>query len=322
MESVNYFDAKLFKSSHLGDLEGVVDALAQGGRVTMRDHQGHTPLLEAAHKGHTDICALLLAHGSDVNETEPETKMTALHCAALRGHEAVVEALLSWGALVDPRALGGVTPLCIVCQGGHLACLLALLKAGANVSLPNNLGILPIHVAAGQNRVEIVRTLLDYDCSPDMLNCKTGKTPLMHAAFGGADETVAFLLSKGADPDLMCNNGDTALVAAIQSQRLSTIDLLAPVTQKGLGRALQWLFTSQTERTPAVEGLLERARSDDDALRALVDPAAWPPGLEGALKNLVTRKTESTPAAKELLERASSDKEKRKRKRTCFCFCF
>jgi len=35
MESVNYFDAKLFKSSHLGDLEGVVDALAQGGRVTV-----------------------------------------------------------------------------------------------------------------------------------------------------------------------------------------------------------------------------------------------------------------------------------------------
>merc|ERR1719222_742348 len=182
--------------------------------------------------------------------------------------------------------------------------------------------MLPIHIAAKQNRVEIVKALLDFGCSPDMLFRQYGKTPLMYAAKKAAEETVAFLLSKGADPDLMCNNGDTALVAAIQFQRLSTIDLLAPVTQKGLGRALQRLAISQTERTPAVKGLLERARSDDDALRALVDPAAWPPGLEGALKNLVTRKTESTPAAKELLERASSDKEKRKRKRTCFCFCF
>merc|ERR1719264_7357 len=138
--------------------------------------------------------------------------------------------------------------------------------------------------------LEIVKALLDFGCSPDMLDSRSGTgTPLMYAAKGGADETVAFLLSKGANPDLMCNNGDTALVTAIQFQRLSTIDLLAPVTQKGLGRALQWLFTSQTERTPAVEGLLKRARSDDDALRALVDPAAWPPGLEGALKNLVTR---------------------------------
>ena len=140
----------------------------------------------------------------------------------------------------------------------------------------------------------------------------------MIAAFGGADETVAFLLSKGADPDLMCNNGDTALVAAIQSQRLSTIDLLAPVTQKGLGRALQWLAISQTERTPAVEGLLERASSDDDALRAL----ALAEGLGRALQWLAISQTESTPATKELLERTSSDKDMRKRKRKCFCFCF
>ena len=144
----------------------------------------------------------------------------------------------------------------------------------------------------------------------------------MAAALGAADEAVAFLLSKGASPDFMNNNGNTALVLAVSTLCSSTIDLLAPVTQKGLGRALQRLAISQTERTPAVEGLLKRARSDDDALRALVDPAAWPPGLEGALKNLVTRKTESTPAAKELLERGSSDKEMRKRKRKFFCFCF
>ena len=171
MESVNTIDAKLFDSSFYGDLEGVVDALAQGGRVSVRSPQGDTPLLVAAQNGHTDICGLLLTHGSDVNEVRLEDKQTALHEAAVFGHEAVVEALLSWGALVDPRALGGVTPLCIVCQGGHLACLLALLNAGASVSVPTNGGNLPIHVAAEHNRVEIVRTLLDYGCSPDMVSC-------------------------------------------------------------------------------------------------------------------------------------------------------
>merc|ERR1719264_2120099 len=168
---------------------------------------------------------------------ELETKWTALHLAAFGGHEAVVEALLSWRAIVDPRALEGVTPLRNAVQEGHLACVLELLKAGASVSMSDNEGMLPIHIAAKQNRVEIVRALLDYGCSPDMLFSQYKKTPLMGAALGGADETVAFLLSKGADPDLMDNNGDTALVAAIQFQRLSTIDLLAPVTQKGLGRA-------------------------------------------------------------------------------------
>ena len=46
MESANTIeDKKLFNSSFLGDLEGVVDALAQGGRVAMRSDQGMTPLL-------------------------------------------------------------------------------------------------------------------------------------------------------------------------------------------------------------------------------------------------------------------------------------
>ena len=170
MESVNDIDKKLFNSSIGGDLEGVVDALAQGGRVSVR-FQGGTPLLPAAQKGHTDICGLLLAHGSDVNEMQLKTKQTALHFAARRGHEAVVEALLSWGAVVDPQDHTGWTPLHFACQEGHLACVLALLKAGASVSLPDNLGFLPIHVAARHNRVETVRTLLDYGCRPDMVSC-------------------------------------------------------------------------------------------------------------------------------------------------------
>ena len=205
MESENTTDdEKLFNSSRGGDLEGVVNALAQGGRVAMKNHQGATPLLTAALNGHTDICGLLLEHGSDVamrnhqgftpllaaaqnghtdicglllahgsngSDVNPETKWTALHDAAARGHEAVVEALLSWGAIVDPQDDTGTTPLYAACQNGHLACVLALLKAQARVSMADDYGNLPIHVAAQVNRVEIIRALLDYGCSPDMVSC-------------------------------------------------------------------------------------------------------------------------------------------------------
>ena len=77
-------DEKLYNSSLDGDLEGVVDALAQGGRVSVRNFQGATPLLVAAQNGHTDICGLLLASGSDMNEVMSHTKHTALHFAARR----------------------------------------------------------------------------------------------------------------------------------------------------------------------------------------------------------------------------------------------
>ena len=81
MESLNNIDKKLFDSSLYGDLEGVMFALAHGGGVAVRD-QGFTPLLVAAQYGHTDICGLLLAHGSNGNEVDPVNKSTALHDAA------------------------------------------------------------------------------------------------------------------------------------------------------------------------------------------------------------------------------------------------
>ena len=84
-------------------------------------------------------------------------------------------------------------------------------------------------------------------------------TPLMYAASRAANETVAFLLSKGASPDLISNNNATALVLAIQMKCSSTFDLLAPVTTKGLDEAIKWLAAFRTELTPAVENLL-RAR--------------------------------------------------------------
>ena len=95
----------------------------------------------------------------------------------------------------------------------------------------------------------------------------------MHAAFRAADEMVAFLLSKGASPDLMDKVAQTALVFAIQSSCPSTIDLLAPVTQKGLESALRALAIWKTELTPAVKELLKRASSDKDAFISGVETA-------------------------------------------------
>ena len=74
MEGVTSLDANLFDSSINGDIEGVIAALVQGGRVAVINPQGATPLIAAAQKGHTDICGLLLAHGSNVNEVRPVTK--------------------------------------------------------------------------------------------------------------------------------------------------------------------------------------------------------------------------------------------------------
>ena len=82
-----------------------------------------------------------------------------------------MEALLTWRAAVDQQDHVGFTPLLGACEEGHLACVLTLLKAGANFSLSSNDGNFPIHAAAQKNRVEIVKTLLEHGCSLDMVSC-------------------------------------------------------------------------------------------------------------------------------------------------------
>ena len=103
-----------------------------------------------------------------------------------------------------------------------------------------------------------------------------GRTPLMDAAVAAQDEMVKLLLSMGASPDKTANDNLTALIFAIQSKCLTTINLLAPVTQVSLGRALFFLASENIEvMTGELRQLVERAAQDREAAIE---------GLEGAAK--------------------------------------
>ena len=95
---------------------------------------------------------------------------------------------------------------------------------------------------------------------------KNQTTPLMLAAGTGSDETVFFLLSLGANPDKTNGEGDTALIYAIESRCITTINLLVPVTQVDLGGAIGYLAKDQVQLTTEVlRQLLERAAQDKEA---------------------------------------------------------
>ena len=53
-----------------------------------------------------------------------------------------------------------------------------------------------------------------------------GTTPLMIASFYGRTDNVAFLLKKGADPNVVCPGGETALKWALQNKHYDVADLL------------------------------------------------------------------------------------------------
>ena len=96
--------ADTFSAQHLsaaastGDLAAMKRALAEGAAPNTRDPEsGSTLLANAALMGRTEIVALLLEHGADINARSKDGG-TALHAAAFLGRAETVKLLLDKGA--------------------------------------------------------------------------------------------------------------------------------------------------------------------------------------------------------------------------------
>ena len=155
-----------------GHASTVALLLSKGARVDTRDKNGVTPLLSAAERGHTEVCELLLDNGSDLEESEPRAQWTALHIAAGRGPESLLQLLLSpkYNPNLNITDRTESTPLHFASQMGHLAFVKKLLQAGADPLLPDHQGFLPIHSAARNNHDEVVWTLIKKGrCSSDQV---------------------------------------------------------------------------------------------------------------------------------------------------------
>ena len=64
-------------------------------------------------------------------------------------------------------------------------------------------------------------------------------TPMMYAALLGALETAMVLMRAGCDPNVLDNDGATALSCALQSGDAVIAELLAETTRAGEDRGLE-----------------------------------------------------------------------------------
>jgi ankyrin repeat protein len=177
------------------------------------------PLHWAVAGGHADIVRQLLDWGADLHMEGLGTPHTALETAADRGKEELIKLLMNAGAHASQRALN------LAVLSAHIEAARILLDAGANASLPDTLGLLPLNRAASLGLETIVRLLLEAGADIHSVDA-TGESALHLAASGGHDSVVQLLITAGASTTSTDERGMTPLHHASQGGNLKAVQLL------------------------------------------------------------------------------------------------
>lgn len=206
-------------------------------------------LIAAAQRGNTEHVRQLLAQGANPNAANTDgNTLTALIVASRGGHAGAVELLLKAGAKVDATAsivvgangaTEGITPLMAGAASGDVRTVELLLAhhADPNAASVSNetddsgavhvTGHLPVLFQAAN--FAVLKLLVEHGADVHAKD-DNGNTILMHAAEDLDSAAVAYLLSKGCDPDEKNKNGQTAFDLATRAGKTDNAQLLKGTT--------------------------------------------------------------------------------------------
>ncbi|XP_059824525.1 NF-kappa-B inhibitor zeta [Hypanus sabinus] len=186
----------------------VQDLITLGAQVNTSDRWGRTPLHVVAEKGHFQVLVAIekgiIRNCQHLNlETTNFDGMTALHCAVLAQNRVVHE--LQNKIQQHPCSLE--TQELSMKSKNLLDTIKTLLQMGASIETRDRKsGRTPLHLAAEEANVDLLRYFLEQPTSLNVVNAKAynGNTAL-HVAAGMQDrvsqvDAVRLLMRKGADP--------------------------------------------------------------------------------------------------------------------------
>lgn len=235
--------------------------LMEDAVVNLKNESGETPLTLAIKKQNTGIIDLVLERAkADLPNDHDETPLVL---AINYGYEpAFLQQLTDKGAKPD-RKSNGVTPLSRAVEKENVQATAMLLRAGADPSIPNTAGTIPLYQAVRSNHSVLAGVLLHRSAQPmEDANWETPRgetlinmavtqenaalvrvlveggayvnatdyldnTALNLAAERGMADVVRLLLDYGADPNHANIMGTTPIMASAQRGHTEIATLLA-----------------------------------------------------------------------------------------------
>lgn len=198
---LNRYDG-LFDAVAKGDIAEIKQHLAADVDVETRDANGRTPLLVAAHLSHDEAARALLEAGVNANALDHQ-RYDLITIAAVNNDVHMIRVGLAFGAdpttITSPY---DGTALIAAAHLGHVETVDTLITAGAPLDHVNNLGwtalIEAIVLGDGGNRhIAVLMLLIDAGANVNLAD-RAGKTPLTLAKMRGYTEMVRLLEQAGA----------------------------------------------------------------------------------------------------------------------------
>jgi ankyrin repeat protein len=211
------FDAIMVENEEFAKL-----LIEKGADIYHKDEKKVSTLLQASHRGLSDVVKMLLeknaANGKSeyINEASDEG-ITPLTAAASEGHTEVVKILAEGKAEIDAKDADGTNAVMAAAAKGHLDVVSELLKAGAKVNEQNSDGHTALMFAYnGKNQVETLWerysqfvTDAEDDGKPEPVD-DGGTGPVIREALDNHTALVELLIKNGADEKLKDKEGHTA----------------------------------------------------------------------------------------------------------------
>uniref|UniRef100_A0A4W6E0C3 Transient receptor potential cation channel, subfamily A, member 1b n=1 Tax=Lates calcarifer TaxID=8187 RepID=A0A4W6E0C3_LATCA len=197
------------------------------------DEQGNVPLHWAVERNKAESCRALMDLGANPNILNTAL-LSPLHLAVNRGHNDLVELLLSYSATdCDLEGDLGNSPVILACSINNCEALSILLKHGARFCKQNKLGHFPIHAAAfaGANKAMEVILKTGEELGHSAVNHinyidKSRSSPLHLAVRGGNIEAIRLCVATGAKVDQQQNDKSTPLHLACTQGATEVVKLM------------------------------------------------------------------------------------------------
>ena len=226
-------------------LAGWTNLAAQQGRCppgrdrlsNTAENIGESELMLCIRYGHTQEALALLRSGAELEATDRISR-TALAYAIFTANEAVFDALIDRGAVievpwhVEPHLFGAVSV-------GNVHMVETLLTHGADSNAVNDVGTSVLAVVARDGDTTMARVLLTHGADPEFDSGEefSGGPPFVHAVGAGQLAMVSLFLDAGVDVN---NRGDYQGHSALWTTacRISRPQPVPPSRYRALARLL------------------------------------------------------------------------------------